>query len=109
MRGILQPEGISRISRLLCSEVGIGESEQESKRFAVVCAYYAVFHGLCRMCADALAGDETEQDGSERGWLEVHRFLGHTPAREACNRIETRFSSKFISSLANGFKSLQRT
>ena len=57
--GIVQTERILRFSRLLCSEVGIGESEQESLRFAVVCAYYAVFHGLCRMCADALAGDET--------------------------------------------------
>ena len=30
MRGIVQLERILRISRLLCSEVGIGESEQES-------------------------------------------------------------------------------
>ena len=108
MRGIVQPERILRISRLLCSEVGIAESEQESLRFAVVCAYYAVFHGLCRMCADAFAGDETEQDGSERGWLEVYRFLGHTAAREACNRIKTRFNSQVILDFAKSFTSLQR-
>ena len=108
MRGVVQPERILRISRLLCSEIGIAESEQESLRFAVVCAYYAVFHGLCRMCADSLAGDDTEQGGSERAWLEVYRFLGHTAAREACNGIETRFSSQVIYNFANASKSLQR-
>ena len=104
----LQLTRILRTSRLLCSEVDTRKSEQESSRLAMVCACYAVFHRLCCMCTDALAGDETEQDGSERGWLEGHRFLGHTPAREACNRIETRFSSKVISSFADGFKSSQR-
>ena len=108
MRGVVQPERMLRISRHLCSEIGIAESEQESLRFAVVCAYYAVFHGLCRMCADALAGDETEQRGSERGWLEVYRFLSHTAAREACNRIKTRFNSHVIYKFAKAFTGLQK-
>ena len=82
---------------LLCSEVGIGESEQESLRFAVVCAYYAVFHGLCRICTDALTGDETEQGGSGRGWLEVHRFLGHTVAEKLAIELERDLTQRLLS------------
>lgn len=105
---LIEPKRILRIAKLLCSEVGLAESEQESLRFAVICAYYAVFHSLCKMCANAFAGDSALNSGSERGWIEVYRFLGHTATNEACKRIKTRFNSVGILSFAYSFTILQQ-
>lgn len=47
-------------------------------RRAVSSAYYAVFHALCRLCADTIIGGVHHKS---RAWQRVYRGLTHTGAK----------------------------
>ncbi|MFW6027795.1 MAG: hypothetical protein ACOC91_03215 [bacterium] len=65
---------------------------QAELRRAVSTAYYAMFHALCEMCANALNGTRSP-DRCERAWVQTYRALEHNLAAEACGRC-VRGSSK---------------
>lgn len=105
---MFSPAGIIKTAKSLGEGTESEEPSQENLRFAVVCAYYAVFNRLCKMCADALTGVEKSQPILQRGWIEVYRFLGHNNAREACRKIRARDSSVVLQGFANWFVILQK-
>ena len=58
-----------------------GRPRQTNLRRAISTAYYAVFHALCRMCADAFVG--TKQ-GTHQAWRQVYRGLEHGSTKGKC-------------------------
>ena len=61
-----------------------GTTDTELRK-AVSCAYYAIFHTLCRAYADVMvsphAGTQLEQDL----WNMAYRTIDHGPARSKCS------------------------
>lgn len=54
---------------------------QSDLRRAVSTAYYALFHALCRNCADAFIGTVGARR-SEPAWRQAYRSLDHSRARD---------------------------
>lgn len=67
---------------------GRGRPKAVRLKRALSCAYYAMFHGLARMCADSLIGS-SKTDRAERAWQQVYRSLDHGPASQRCKEIGT--------------------
>ncbi|HFB98297.1 MAG TPA: hypothetical protein ENJ62_04080 [Bryobacterales bacterium] len=64
-----------------------GRPRQTDLRRAISTAYYAVFHALCHMCADALMGPRQE---SREAWRQVYRSIEHGIAKDRCIRNHSR-------------------
>jgi hypothetical protein len=60
---------------------GLGKATQADLRRALSGAYYAVFHALSALVADALVPAEGAQR-PERAWLHVYRALDHGKMRQ---------------------------
>ncbi|WP_156098551.1 hypothetical protein [Thermopetrobacter sp. TC1] len=60
-----------------------GRPRQASLRRAISTAYYAVFHALCRMCADAFAGTTRE---ARETWRQVYRSVEHGFTKDRCTQ-----------------------
>ncbi len=58
-----------------------GRPRQANLRRAISTAYYAVFHALCRMCADAFVGTQGEV---REAWRQVYRAVEHGLAKSRC-------------------------
>ena len=90
--------------QLLKSAGKAGRPRQANLRRAVSTAYYAMFHALCRMCADAFTGTSRE---TREAWRQVYRSLEHNHARKMCRHQDV---SKFPIDLVrfcSAFKQLQ--
>ena len=59
---------------------GPGDPRQTDLRRAVSSAYYAMFHALCTICADMLAGAD-QASARPTSWLLAYRALEHGYAR----------------------------
>lgn len=55
---------------------------------ALSSAYYALFHTLARVCADAIAG--TGGDRSQAAWRQTYRALAHGTAKNACKQARNK-------------------
>ena len=58
-----------------------GRPRQADLRRAISTAYYAVFHALCRMCADAFVGNRST---TRRAWEQVYRSVEHGCSYDKC-------------------------
>ena len=56
----------------------------DSKR-AVSTAYYAMFHCLCKFCADNFIGS-VRTGRTERAWVQTYRALNHNFVKNACEK-----------------------
>jgi uncharacterized protein (UPF0332 family) len=81
--------------------------KQADLRRAISAAYYAVFHSLCKNCADTLVGT-VKMQRPNRAWQQVYRGLDHKSARQACEAARTLGFPATIVSCADAFVSLQR-
>lgn len=61
--------------------MGGRKPRQSDLRRAVSTAYYALFHALCRNCADALVGT-VGANRSDAAWRQAYRSLDHGRARD---------------------------
>lgn len=75
-------------------------------RRAISTAYYAVFHALARMCADALVGD-VEADRPNKAWVEVYRGLDHGKCKNACAGAKNVAFPQELRDFADAFGQLQ--
>jgi hypothetical protein len=66
------------VARDLCRRTGRRPREAFMRR-AVSSAYYAMFHALCRLCADTLIGGAHWKTDA---WSRVYRGLSHTNAKK---------------------------
>lgn len=71
-----------------------GHPSDTELRRAVSCVYYALFHTLCRSCADALAGQNPTGILAREKWTQVYRGLDHGPAKSRCNNNQE--TGKFV-------------
>ena len=80
---------------------------QSDLKRAVSTAYYAMFHALCRNCADRLIGT-TSQKRSSPAWRQAYRAVEHGHAKRQCNnqQIIGKFPDK-IQAFAGQFVTLQ--
>ncbi|MFH1343317.1 MAG: hypothetical protein ABIL01_19225 [Pseudomonadota bacterium] len=65
------------VARDLCQRTGKRPREAFMRR-AVSSAYYAVFHALCRLCADTIIGGTHHKT---QAWGRVYRGVSHTGAK----------------------------
>ena len=79
-----------KTAQQLVNFTGSGRPRQTDLRRAISTAYYAVFHALCHMCADAFIGTRAE---TRKAWQQVYRSLEHNNVRKSCRSgvIENRF------------------
>lgn len=87
--------------------MGGGKPRQADLRRAVSTIYYALFHALCRNCADSLIGTKGS-DRSNPAWRQAYRSVGHKYAKRACSDQRTmKFFPKEIEDFGNTFVSSQ--
>jgi hypothetical protein len=70
-------ERLLTVARELCQRTGKRPREAFMRR-AVSSSYYAVFHALCRLCADTFIGGAHHKT---RAWERVYRGVSHTSAK----------------------------
>ena len=82
----MNPDDLIRIAEHLASggvRGGVGRPVQAELRRAVSAAYYALFHALCRSCANMLVG-ATPVSRRQQAWRQVYRALEHGYAKNQC-------------------------
>jgi uncharacterized protein (UPF0332 family) len=79
----MQPLDLIRTARRLSRGRSRGRPRQADLRRAVSTAYYALFHALCRLCADALIG--TGASRNRPAWKQVYRALEHRDCKKRCS------------------------
>ena len=95
------------IANLMSKECRLGRPRQTSLNRAVSTAYYAMFHALCRNCADTLVGTA----GSNRSigaWQQTYRSVEHNFAKNQCTRDEIKRFPSGIQDFAKIFVVTQR-
>ncbi len=81
--------------------------EQTNLKRALSTAYYAMFHALCRNCADSFVRMK-ETCRSQCAWEHAYRAFNHRRVKERCNKPE--FDNSFpvgIQDFARKFVELQ--
>ncbi len=78
----MQPLDLIRTAKRLSRGRSRGRPRQSDLRRAVSTAYYALFHALCRLCADALVG--TGSNRNQPAWKQVYRALEHGSCKKRC-------------------------
>jgi uncharacterized protein (UPF0332 family) len=81
---VLPLDLIATARHLLTADNG-NPSEADLRR-AISTAYYALFHYICRECADRLVGCTAAQR-SQRAWRQAYRSVLHKPAKTRCQAI----------------------
>lgn len=85
---------------------GNSRPREANLRRAQSTIYYAMFHCLCKQCADTLMGG-TGATRSNKAWKQTYRALSHGKTKNSCGHKQI---SKFpdpIRNFANLFVSLQ--
>lgn len=77
-----------------------------SLRRAVSTQYYAIFHALAKLCADALVGND-ESARPNKAWVEVYRGLGHGPTKDSCKGANKIAFPDALQDFSNTFVQLQ--
>ena len=77
----MHPADLIAIAREL---VNRDHPRQVHLKRAMSTAYYAMFHALCRNCADSLVGPEGTPDRSRRAWNQAYRAVEHGETKSRC-------------------------
>ena len=103
----MQPRDLIASARRLLGRGRKGKPRQSDLKRAQSTAYYAMFHALCRNCADSFIG-KTKSSRSQPAWRQAYRAADHKFAKIQCkNRsVMARFPSE-IQDFANQFAQLQ--
>ena len=98
----MEPNDLIAVARTLAAGGNAsdpnGATDTELRK-AVSCAYYAVFHTLCRACADVMVGPHAGSQLEQELWNMACRTLDHGPVRSKCN--DTGSMSRFSSDIRN--------
>lgn len=103
----MKPLDLIRTASRLAKSGGSRKPRQSDLKRAISTAYYAMFHALCRNCADCLIGG-TNSDRSAPAWRQAYRAVGHGYAKSQCmkNEVIRRFPNE-VQDFATLFHSLQ--
>lgn len=94
----MQPVDLVATARLLAKAQGPGAPRQSDLKRAQSTAYYALFHALCRNCADTWVGTNNTNRGN-RAWQQAYRAINHGTARKQCEN--TNIMNEFPESIRN--------
>lgn len=102
-----QPLDYIKTARRLVGKSTSKRRRQSDLRRAISTAYYAMFHTLCRNCADCLIGG-TKSSRSEKAWRQAYRSVEHGYSKNQCKAtsVISRFP-KEIEDFAALFVALQ--
>lgn len=103
----MQPRDLIASAKRLLGRGRKGKPRQSDLKRALSTAYYAMFHALCRNCADSFIGI-AKTSRSQPAWRQVYRAVEHGFAKNQCkNRsVMERFPPE-IQDFANQFVLLQ--
>ncbi|MCY4007043.1 MAG: hypothetical protein OXE84_09545 [Rhodobacteraceae bacterium] len=79
----MQPRALIASARRLLGRGRKGKPRQSDLKRAMSTAYYAMFHALCRNCADSFIGTN-RASRSLRAWRQVYRSVDHGYAKAQC-------------------------
>ncbi len=86
----MQPLDLIRTAKSLLSSARTrGRPKQACLHRAVSTAYYALFHALCKLCADSLVG-RTHAARSQPAWIQTYRAVEHGFCKNQCQNGLTR-------------------
>ena len=101
----MQPSDLIDTALLLVEGRGRkGKPRQADLKRAMSTAYYAMFHALCRNCADSVVG-KRKSLRSQSAWLQAYRAVNHGHAKGQCSNMGK--FPKDIQSFAASFVILQ--
>lgn len=91
----MQPLDLIASARRLLGEGLRGQPRQSDLKRAMSTAYYAMFHALCRNCADFLIG-KSSASRSEPAWRQAYRAVDHGHDKTQCGNsgVMARFPSE---------------
>lgn len=82
------------------------EPTESEIRCSISSSYYAAFHALAQVCANALIGP-TESKHPKKAWVEVYRGLNHGVCKKACERANSVNFPECIKEFSDAFIQLQ--
>lgn len=102
-----QPLDYIKTARKLVRRGTSRRPRQSDLKRAISTAYYAMFHSLCRNCADCLIGG-TRAARSEKVWRQAYRAVEHGFAKSQCKNgnVLARFPRE-VEDFAQTFLTLQ--
>lgn len=83
----MKPLDLIATARRLAKSSGTRRPRQSDLKRAISTAYYAVFHAMCRNCADCLIGTASA-DRSNPAWKQAYRAVDHGFAKGQCKNGE---------------------
>lgn len=93
----MEPNDLIAVARTLAGGGNASDPNETTDtelRRAVSCAYYAIFHTLCRACADVMVGPQASSQLEQGLWNMAYRTIDHGPDRNKCSDADgmSRFS-----------------
>lgn len=86
----MEPEPLLNLARALAAGTtgNRGRPSQTELKTAVNRTYYALFHTLANITADAVMGQAARR-AKDPAWTQTARGLDHSTAKQECNRISS--------------------
>ena len=84
----MEPNDLIAVARTLAADGNASNRHRATDtelRRAVSCAYYAIFHTLCRAYADVMVGPHAGAQLEQELWNMAYRSIDHGPARSKCS------------------------
>ena len=104
----MQPRDLIATARQLVGRGKRGQPRQSNLKRALSTAYYAMFHALCRNCADALIGT-AGANRSQPAWNQAYRAVEHGYVRIQCEKSSVIVNfPRALQDFGNKFMDLQR-
>ncbi len=103
----MQPRDLIITARRTVGQGRKGKPRQSDLKRALSTAYYAMFHALCRNCADCLVG-KTNANRSLSAWTQAYQAMEHGHAKNQCRNktVMAKFPDE-IQSFVSKFQVLQ--
>ncbi|MYA87924.1 MAG: hypothetical protein F4X97_05655 [Boseongicola sp. SB0662_bin_57] len=102
----MQPRDLISSARKILGDGQVGSPKQSDLKRAMSTAYYAMFHAICRNCADTLVG-KTPAFRSQGAWNQAYRAVDHRFAKSQCRSATMPAFPPEIADFAGQFASLQ--
>ncbi|MCY4445882.1 MAG: hypothetical protein OXC02_05405 [Rhodobacteraceae bacterium] len=104
----MQPSELIDTAHHLVDRNSTGKPRQSDLNRAMSTAYYAMFHALCRNCADCVVGTRHSLR-SELAWMQAYRAANHSTVNSRClNKLVMNQFPKNIQEFADSFVALQK-
>ena len=101
------PHDLIATARKLATIGEVGAPKQSDLKRAQSTVYYAMFHAICRNCADTLVGKIKTPSRSQGAWNQAYRAVNHVHAKKQCMQTPSLSFPDAIQDFANLFTASQ--